>query len=459
MPGKHSSASIEQVLKYSEEHEEAFLQDITTLCNQKSISKTDEGTREAAELVKGFFEDLGAEVHISDPKSPRPVIYAKIRGEKEMSVLLYNHYDTQPAGDLSLWKTDPFVTTVLDGRIIVRGISDNKGDLMSRIHAVRAFLETRGRLPVTVKFITEGEEEIGSPNLPAYFAAHAKELKSDVALWEGATIDAAGRPSLSLGTKGRLTIRLTVENQNWPLHTLYGALIENPAWRLVWALATLVAPDDSVLIPGFHDAVQALEPAAEELVRALPFDEQELRRTFGVSRFVGGRSGEALKRHFVLSPFLTINALEAGTEDVVPAKATAIVAFGLAPGQDPDDIYEKFCSHLRKSGFADVSLEKLAALPPYRSPLAVNSPLVSLARQALQRAYRCEPRVFPYSAGASPCYLLDRVSTPCLDGIGVDWEEDNVHGPNENIRLADYMQGTKALCFFLDLCGTGMAGK
>ena len=451
MPDKHSSASIEQILKYIEEHEEAFLQDITTLCNQKSISKTDEGTREAAELVKGFFEDLGAEVHISDPKSPRPVIYAKIRGEKEMSVLLYNHYDTQPAGDLSLWKTDPFVTTVLDGRIIVRGISDNKGDLMSRIHAVRAFLETRGRLPVTVKFITEGEEEIGSPNLPAYFAAHAKELKSDVALWEGATIDAAGRPSLSLGTKGRLTIRLTVENQNRPLHTLYGALIENPAWRLVWALATLVAPDDSVLIPGFYDAVQALEPAAEELVRALPFDEQELRRTFGVSRFVGGRSGEALKRHFVLSPFLTINALEAGTEDVVPAKATAIVAFGLAPGQDPDDIYEKFCSHLRKSGFPDVSTEVVVALPPHRSP--IESFPIAPAVEALEHVFGVRPLIYPYSPGASPSYLLRELAVPCADFGCVDWVGGNFHGPNENVRLRDYMNGTKALSWFLELCG------
>jgi len=445
---------MEATLKYIDEHEEEFLQDITTLCNQKSVSKTNEGTREAADLVGGFLGDLGADVHMSDPRSPRPIIFAEIPGEKQASVLLYNHYDTQPAGDLSLWKTDPFVTTVLEGRIVVRGVSDNKGDLMSRIHAVRAFLETRGRLPVTVKFVTEGEEEVGSPNLAAYFAAHAKTLKSDVALWEGGKVDRQGRPDLALGTKGRLTVRLTVENANRPLHTLYGALVENPAWRLVRALDVLVGTDDSVLIPGFYDTVQQLEPAAEGLVEALPFDEQGLRNAFRIARFVGKKTGKALKRHFVLSPFLAINSLEAGAPGVVPAKATATIAFGLAPGQDTDDIYCKLGSHLRESGFEDVGLEKLVALPPYRSPLAVDAPLVLIARRALRETYGCEPRVFPYSAGASPCHLLNLIGTPCLDGIGVDWEEDNVHGPNENIRLRDYIQGTKALCRFLDLYAT-----
>jgi acetylornithine deacetylase/succinyl-diaminopimelate desuccinylase-like protein len=440
---------MEKVVRYIEDHEASFLKDIETLCNQKSISETGEGMKETAELLRGMLEELGAEVCFSDPDSPCPIIYGEIPGEATTSVLFYNHYDTLPAGELSLWETNPFVTEIRGGRIFARGVSDNKGDIMSRIHAVRAFLETRGRLPVTVKFLWEAGEYDGSPDLPSYFAEHAGDLKVDVALWEGGKVDASGRPMMHLGTKGVIQLRLTAENQHHPMHVMYGALVENPAWRLIWALATLKAPDETVLVEGFEDDIQELGTAVENLVKRIPFDERAFQKDYGISRFVLGETGEKLKRRYVLSPHCTVTLIEAGMPWIVPAKATAIVAFGLVPDQDPDDIYNKVRKHLRKSGFADVKAELIEARRPSRS--SPESAPVRLAKEALEKVHGLQAVIFPYSPGMGSCYLMGE--TPVLHGLGVAWDGDNVHGPNENIRVEDYVNATKALCWFLELCG------
>jgi len=367
-------------------------------------------------------------------------------------VLLYNHYDTMPAGDVSLWDSDPFVATVRDGKLYARGVSDDKSDLLSRIHCIRAFQRTRGVPPVTVRFLIEGEEEIGSPNLSHVCAGMRNRLSADIALWEGGTVDEIGRPSISLGTKGRLSIRLTARNQDRPLHTLYGALIENPAWRLVWALASIKGPDEKILIDNFQDGIQPLEPAAEEAVGQIPFDENVIRSTLGISRFLLGASGEKLKRRFITAPHCTINALSGGMAGVVPEKAEAIVAFGLVPQQDPQDVYEKFRSHLDNAGFADIETVLVAALPPSRTPMEgfpVEEASVSLAS-----AFGRDPRFFPYQPGASPSYIIRRLSIPCASLGCISWVGSNFHGPNENVRIDDYIRGTKAISLFLNELGS-----
>ena len=443
---------MEKVVKYIEDHEGECLKDLERLCNQKSISETGEGLKETAELLGGVLRKLGAEVRLSDPNSSCPIIYGKIPGESRTSVLLYNHYDTMPAGDLSLWETNPFVTEIRGGQIFARGVADNKGDIMSRIHAVRAFLETRGRLPVTVKFLWEGGEEVGSPALPSYFAEHASDLKVDIALWEGGKVDASGRPRMFLGTKGMLAIRLTAENQHHPMHVMYGALVENPAWRLIWALAALKAPDETVLVEGFEDDIQELGTAEENLVKKIPFDERAFEKDYGIARFVLGETGEKLKRRYVLAPHCTVTVVEAGMPWIVPAKATAIVAFGLVPDQDPDDIYNKVCRHLRSSGFGDISTEIFGGVtPPSCTP--VDCRFVPLAKEALEKVHKVEPAIIPFGPGFSPSFLARCNSVPVISAVGVSWDGDNLHAPNENIRVADYMNATKALCWFLELCG------
>jgi len=443
---------VKSTLKYIEDHETQFLADLEALCNQKSISQTGEGMEETADLVRSMLEDLGAHVEISKPESGYPILFGEIKGESPLSVLFYNHYDTLPAGDISLWDSNPFVATVRDGKLFARGVSDDKSDLLSRIHCVRAFQHTQGRPPVTIQFLFEGEEEIGSPNLAHVLAANKGGISADVALWEGGTLDEVGRPSISLGTKGRLTIRLTARNQDRPLHTLYGALIENPAWRLVWALGSIKGPDEKILIDNFHDGVEPLEPAAEEAVREIPFDEDATRETFGISRFLLGASGEELKRRFILSPHCTIGSLSGGMAGVVPEKAEAIVAFGLVPQQDPQDVYEKFRNHLDKAGFTDIETDLVAALPPSRTPLEAFP--IEEARVSLASAFERAPRLFPYQPGASPSYVIRNLSIPCASLGCISWIGSNFHGPNENIRIDDYMRGTRAISLFLNELGS-----
>jgi len=438
---------METALRYVEEHAADFVEELEAFCNQRSISPTGEGIEEAASLVASMLEGLGAHVEVSRPESGHPIVLGELRGRSPFTVLLYNHYDTLPGGDLALWDSDPFVATVRNGMLFARGVSDDKSDLLARIHCIRALQHTQSGLPVTIRFLFEGEEEIGSPSLPRFIENNRPRISADIALWEGGTVDEVGRPSLSLGTKGRLTVRLTARNQKRPLHTLYGSLIENPAWRLVWALASTKGPDERILIDGFHDSVEPLEPEAEEAIRLIPFDESTVRETFGISRFLLGATGEALKYRYIVSPHLTIGALSGGMPGVVPEKAEAIVAFGLVPKQDPKDIYRKLRRHLDDSGFADVESDMVVGLPPSRTP--IDSFPVDAAMRALGSEFACCPRFFPFQPGASPSYTVRRLGIPCASLGSISWVGSNFHGPNENIRIADYLRGVKALSRFL----------
>ena len=240
------------VQRYIETHTDRFLQELIEACSIPSVSEQMPDLEQMAQWVAARLQKDGCDVTIWEVEDGPPVVWGQIGGG-DQSLLLYSHYDVQPPDPLELWDSPPFEPTVRDGKLFARGVSDDKGDFMSRIHAVEVYQAIYGDLPVRLKFFIEGEEEIGNPHLAPVATAHAAELRSDGCLWEGGAYDANERYTLYLGLKGIQYVELRVRGANSDLHSAYGPIVPNPAWRLVQALNTLKAPDDTIIIDGYMD--------------------------------------------------------------------------------------------------------------------------------------------------------------------------------------------------------------
>jgi acetylornithine deacetylase/succinyl-diaminopimelate desuccinylase-like protein len=252
-------------------------------------------------------------------------------------MLLYNHYDVQPPEPLELWESPPFEPDIRDGKVFARGAKDDKGELVARLAAIDALLAVDGQLPCNLTWLVEGEEEVGSPNLPAFVERYAARLRSDGAIWEEGGTDAEGRPMLTLGARGMLYVELEVRALARDGHSGNANVIPNAAWRLVWALATLKGPDERVRIPGFYDRIRPLSERQRQLLEALPSQEAAIKESFGLDRLLLGRTGfDASSAPF--EPTCNIAGLTAGyqgegSKTVIPAVAsTKLVTPGVGFG-------------------------------------------------------------------------------------------------------------------------------
>src|SRR5579859_3773779 len=264
------------------------------LCRQPSVAAQNLGIEDMAAMVETLLIGAGFSTQHLYAEGAPPAIYGELRGRSSYTLLLYNHYDVQPAEPLNLWHSPPYEPTIRDGKFYARGAADNKGEIASRLAAIRALRATYGELPITLRWIIEGEEEIGSPHFEAIASKYADLLRADGCLWEGANFDESGRPSLTLGTKGLLYVQLDVQGTGVDAHSGSAPILPSAAWRLIQALATLRTPEGHVRIPGFYDAVRP--PTKEQLaaIAEQSNEEAEMREAYKVDRFVDNLSGAAL---------------------------------------------------------------------------------------------------------------------------------------------------------------------
>ena len=430
-----------------------FIQELSELCAQPSVSAKKEGVRECAELVVQILERHGFQVQKFETPG-NPIIVGHADGKSARSMLLYNHYDVQPPEPLELWTTPPFQPTLREGALYARGASDDKGEFIARLAAVEALRQAHdGSLPCGVTFVLEGEEEIGSPHIARFVQEHTALLRCDGSIWEGGGIDAEGHPGMALGCRGVLSVELAVETLKMDAHSGGAHVLPNAAWRLIQALNCLKGPDERILIPGFYE--RALPPSALdlELFEALPDTEAWLREKYALKEFVGGMKGKALDRA-VFNPTLNIDGLTAGYQGagmktVIPARATAKIDIRLVPDQDPEDIFARLRAHLDQSGFADVSTLRLGAMWPYKA--AGDDPLVRLAARTAEAIYHKAYLIDPLAGGSSPVYAF---ANP-LGGIpviwaGVSYAESREHSPDENLRLVDFLNGARHIAYILN---------
>ena len=420
--------------------------DLAALVALDSVSAQRRQLPETAAAVTRLLEAEGFTVR-AHPGKVAPVLVAEA-GEGPRSLLIYNHYDVQPEDPADLWESPPFTLTERDGRLYGRGVSDDKGEFVSRLTALRAVkAQHGGRLPLRVRWLIEGEEEVGSPSLERFVEAHADELRADGCWWEFGSVDPAGRPVLYAGLKGIACLELRCRVAQADLHSSSGAVVDNPLWRLARAVASLRDETGRVLIPGFYDAVRPPTEADLAALQTIPDESAALRETYGLAGFLGGAAGAEYYRRTNFEPVVNVNGWvggyqSAGSKTVLPAAGAVKLDFRLVPDQDPAQVVALLRAHLDAQGLTDVEVVELETHEhPARSDL--NDPFVQTAVQVAREVYEAEPVLHPSSGGSGPLYpFLKFVGLPVI-AMGIGNVGGRVHSPNENIRVEDFARGVR----------------
>ena len=437
---------------YVRAREREYIDELKTLIRQPTVSAQGIGIPETARIVLDRAKKRGgiAAEALSVDGGPPTIVGETGRGDR--TLLVYNHYDVQPPDPLDEWETPPFEPTERDGFLYGRGVSDNKGNLMARLQAIDAYRATMGELPLRIRVLYEGEEESGSAHLAAFVARHGERLRADGCIWEAGYKDAAGRPTISCGLKGIAYVELRVRGANKDAHSSLATIVPNPAWRLVWALATLKNGADQITIDGFMGAVRPPTAADRALLEGLPFDEEGMLRIHGITRFVRGLHGYELKKKHFLEPTCTICGIVsgytgAGSKTVLPAVASAKIDFRLVPDLTPEKVTLLLRAHLDHRGFEDVEVVPGHGEPPSRWP--TDSVTARAAVDACRSAYGSEPVVYPLLAGSGPLSTVCGALGIPAAGFGSGNAASANHAPNENIAIADYVDHIRAFGRFL----------
>jgi acetylornithine deacetylase/succinyl-diaminopimelate desuccinylase-like protein len=402
-----------------------------------------------AEWVAGQLTRLGLAAEVI-PTAGHPLVYAESAPVPGAPVVLvYGHYDVQPPDPLELWTSGPFEPVVRDGNLYARGATDDKGQLFTHIKSVEGWLATAGRLPVQVKFLIEGEEEVGSAALESYIVANAQRLACNAVVISDGGQFAPGMPAITYGLRGIAYYELRVTGPNRDLHSgVYGGSVTNPANALTKILAALIDADGRITIPGFYDDVVALSPQERSQLAALPFDGAAAARELGVDALTGEAGYSTLERRWA-RPTFDINGLWSGyqgegSKTVLPAKAGAKFSFRLVPNQRPEKVTEALRTLLDRIKPPGVALELLDLHGAEATLFPLDSPYLEAAARAIEHGF-----------GRRPVYTREGGSIPIVstfhDALGVDilllgWgqNDDNAHSPNEKFSLADFHAGIRA---------------
>ena len=439
---------------------DAALADLATLCALPSVSAKGEAQRPCAEQVVALMRLEGLEAHVMETPGGPPIAFGTASADRTdaPTVLFYNHYDVQPVEPLELWDSPPFELTIRDGKAYARGAADDKGHIVSRLLALRAVREANGgKYPFHVKFLAEGEEEIGSGHLGPWIEANADLLRADFCIWEEGSTDNDGNPFIYCGMRGIAYFELSVKTIAYDAHSGQGgSLLPNAAWRLVWALASLKDKNERILLPGHYDTARLATVRDLELLAALPEEEEYLRAQFQVPEggFLGGiqTTGVELKRRAVFEPTLTVCGLDSGwqgvgVKTVLPSEARAKIDFRLVPDQAPEEVHAALRAHLDRNGFPDIEIHYLGGQKPAR--VDPDHPLVQLAARTAAEVYGKPARITPMVGGSGPMWwFTGRLGMP-VTSPGIEYPGVRVHAPNENIRLADFQLGTRHLAYLL----------
>jgi len=433
---------------YLTQHLDESLSELAALCAQPSVAAQNLGMEEAAALTADMLRRRGFDVRIF-PTGGAPVVFGERQGRNpDKTLLIYNHYDVQPPEPLELWDSPPFEPDVREGCMYARGVSDDKGHFVSRLFAIDALLAAEGDLPCNVKFIVEGEEEIGSVHLPEFVRTHTGLLAADACLWEFGGVDHTGAPVQYLGLRGICYVELSVQSAAQDVHSgLGGSIFPNAAWRLVWALSTLKGPDERIRIPGFYDNITPPSERDRELMAALPPVADLYRQRFGLRGFLKGIEDEVeLKMTEVFEPTCTICGLTSGyqgpgSKTVLPAKASAKIDFRMVPHQTTEQILTGLRAHLDAEGFPDVTITYLGGGPAARTD--PDAPIVRLVADTAAEVYEQPMRIVPMSGGSGPNHaFVTHLGLPIVTA-GIGHPESRAHAPNENIRIDLYLKGAQ----------------
>lgn len=418
-----------------------------------SISASRKSVAECASFLRDYMQTMGLQPEVMSTEG-NPVVYGAYDAGASRTLLVYNHYDVQPVDPLDEWNDDPFSAKVKDGRLYGRGSSDNKGTLMARLHGIGKFLEGK-RPSFNLKFLFEGEEEIGSPNLDAFAHKHTSQLAADWVIMEGSQINAGGQPTVTLGVKGLLYVQIEDETATTDLHSSLAAVAPSAAWNVVMALRSIY-DGKRVLFDGFYDDVRKLNEEEKRILADYPADPEEMRSSYGV-RELRYAEGKELSSALFAEPTCNIDGMLAGfvgegPKTVTPRKAMAKIDFRLVPDQDPEKLYGLLRSHLEKTGFKG-SIAEYGLEHPVRTP--ASSRLAKSMIVSAESTYGVKPLVLINGAGTQPMGVFTRTLgiAEGVSAIGAGDHMSKAHAPNESIAVDNYYKAVEHTYNFLEELG------
>jgi acetylornithine deacetylase/succinyl-diaminopimelate desuccinylase-like protein len=447
--------------------------DLQTLIRQPSVSAKNQGLDECANLVVQIMRKAGIDAKLlyidnsllkveqeeiaSSAPSP-PLVYGEVRSKSNpngKTILFYNHYDVQPVEPIELWDEDPFSGKVAGNFIFGRGSADNKGELISRIKAVEYHLNKSGDVPCNVKFIVEGEEEIGSIHLKKYLSLYKEKFECDGVIWESGFVDRIGRPIISLGQKGILAVELIAKGPCRDAHSSLAVLIENPAWKLVRVLNSLRDNKGKILIRDWYKETRDFTIEELSFIDKEPFDEEALKKEYSIANFLNNAKGIEVRKAFAGMPTCNISSLVSGyvgegSKTVLPSTATAKLDFRLVPDMVPELQFERLRNHLNKyrleNNGDDLEVKFLDGEPAARTSL--NHPFVNTVKDAAIEVYG-DVIINVSSAGTGPMYYFDKlldVPSVCIGGTDIS---NRAHSPNEYMRIDSLNKTIKCIAVIL----------
>ena len=461
---------MENVIDFINVNRERYLDELKAFLAIPSISALPEHAQDVKQCAQWCADEMRRvglqNVRLIDTPG-NPVVYGDWLGAAGPSspsaaptVLFYGHYDVQPVDPLDLWESPPFTATVRDGEIFARGSADDKGQVFMHLKAVEAHLKQNGRLPVNIKFILEGEEEVGSVNLDEFVRAHKKELAADVVVISDSPMFDRGIPSICYGLRGLVYFQIDLRGSRTDLHSgSFGGAVANPAFVLAQMLAQMKDRGGRVKVPGFYDDVRPLQEAEREAWAKLPFNEKKYRKDFGIPKLFGESGYTTLERTWA-RPTLEVNGLLSGftgegAKTVLPAVAMAKVSMRLVPDQDPNKIAELFEAYVRKLApkTAELKITRMHGGKPWMT--SFDNPYVQAAGRAIEKGFGRSP-IFTREGGSIPVVstFQEELELPSvLFGVGLP--DENAHAPNEKLDLDNFHNGIIASAFLYDEIGRG----
>jgi acetylornithine deacetylase/succinyl-diaminopimelate desuccinylase-like protein len=447
--------------KYLEQNDSRILGELFEFLRIPSVSARSEhngDTARAAEWLKQSLEKIGMTASIH-PTPGHPIVIGEWREAGDApTVLVYGHYDVQPAEPLDLWTSPPFEPTVRDGKIYARGSVDDKGQLFLHVKALEAHLATRKRLPLNIILIAEGEEEVGSANLEEFISKNQDLLKADVAVISDSSMFAPGQPSILSSLRGLAYFQIDVQGPKCDLHSgSYGGAVVNPATALARIIATFHDSDGHIAIEGFYDKVRDWEPEIREQMKQLPFNEKDFLEEVGAPALDGEKGYTILERVWT-RPTCEVNGLLSGytgegAKTVLPAKAMAKVSCRLVPDQDPAEIEKLMDAHVRKVSPRGVTatVQHLHGGRPWKAKL--DGPIFDAARRALSKAFEREPVIVGEGGSIPVVGDFQRIlGTPVLL-VGFGLPGENAHAPDEWMSADNFRKGMVAMAALWDEYG------
>lgn len=450
------TADLKSTFDHISKNKDRFLQDFRTLLKQPSISAQKFGIEDCAKIVKKQMEGAGIKAKIIPEKNGNPVVYGEAKSKNSSKTLLiYGHYDVQPVEPLEKWVSGPFDAKISGKKIVSRGAADSKNNVISFIKATESFLKSSGDVPLNLKFVVEGEEEIGSPHLPGFVDDNAEMLKADSVVCYDGDLSTSGRPKFELGVKGLLYVELRCKKAKEDLHSSYAPLAENPAWRLVWAMSTVKNQDDRILIKGWYDDVVPFSPAQARLMNKIPFDGNGLLHEWGLKKFPRAKNMREAFKHYMTEPTCTICGFKTGyigegSKTVLPGSAMLKIDFRLVNEMNPRKQLQRLKEHLHSHGFDDIQVKQLSSVEP--STTKPSAPIAKAAEKAARIAYGKSPVVMPRNPASGPDYLftkrlgLDSIWT----GSGPPSAYSHAHAPNEWTTADDFVNGIRYIASIMD---------